>query len=185
VQWKQMGSTFFWISQEKWSDLICLRLPPTKQMDHLPTIPNAIPSQMIQMLWRVYLLYCPQSQHGILDNPSWQTFTMPVHHHLTLGNVLLPPSSNGTSLFTGNIPRENIRIIHQDDLHHCLSRQHTCTYLQFFWQSPTTTQKHFQMALSQQPSSQHWKIKLLCIGEQILSRFHTYQRRYQTITTKG
>jgi hypothetical protein len=37
-----MGHTFFWNSQEKWSDLICLRLPPTKQMDHLPTIPNAI-----------------------------------------------------------------------------------------------------------------------------------------------
>jgi hypothetical protein len=35
VQRKQMGCcTFFWNSQEKWSDSIHLRLPPTKQMDH-------------------------------------------------------------------------------------------------------------------------------------------------------
>jgi hypothetical protein len=39
------------------------------------------------------------------------------------------------------------------------------------------------MTLSQQPSSQCWKIKLLRIGDQIL-RLHTYQRRYQTTTTK-
>jgi hypothetical protein len=31
----------------KWSDLICLRLLPTKQMDHLPTQPNAKHSQII------------------------------------------------------------------------------------------------------------------------------------------
>jgi hypothetical protein len=31
-------------SQEKCSNSICLRLPPTKQMDHLPTVPNAIHS---------------------------------------------------------------------------------------------------------------------------------------------
>jgi hypothetical protein len=92
VQWKQMGCTFFWNSQEKWSDLICLRLLPTKQMDHLPTLPNAKHSQIILTLWWVYLLYYPQSQHEILDNPSWQTFTMPVHNHLTLGKVLLPPA---------------------------------------------------------------------------------------------
>jgi hypothetical protein len=48
----------------------------------------------------------------------------------------------------------------------------------------TTTWKHFQVAPSQQPSSQCQKINLLCIGDQILW-FHTYQRRYQTITTKG
>ncbi len=40
VQRKQMGHTFFRNSQEKWSDLICLRLLPTKQMDHLP-IPSS------------------------------------------------------------------------------------------------------------------------------------------------
>jgi hypothetical protein len=45
-------------------------------------------------------------------------------------------------------------------------------------------QKHFQMAPPQQPSSQCQKIKLLCIGDQIL-RFHTYQKRYQTATTNG
>jgi hypothetical protein len=65
------GYTFFRNSQEKQSDSIRLRLSPTKQMDHLLTIPNAIHSQTIQMLWKVYLLYCPWSQHGILDNPSW------------------------------------------------------------------------------------------------------------------
>jgi hypothetical protein len=157
---------------------------PTKQMDHLPTIPNAIHSQTVQMLWRVYLLCCHWSQHGILDNPSWQTFKMPVHDHLTLGKALLPPSWNRTSLLTGHILRENVRTIHQHDLHHCSSRWHTCTYLQFFWRSPTTTWKCFCMAPSQQPSSQCSKIKLLCIGHQIL-RFHTYQRRYQTTTTKG
>jgi hypothetical protein len=41
VQQKQMGHTLFWDSQEKWSDLIRLRHPPTKQMDHPPTVPNA------------------------------------------------------------------------------------------------------------------------------------------------
>jgi hypothetical protein len=40
VQQKQMGCTFFRNSQEKWSDLICLRLPPTKQMDHLLIPPS-------------------------------------------------------------------------------------------------------------------------------------------------
>ncbi len=118
--------TFIRNSQEKWSDLIHLRLPPTKQMDHLPTLPNAKHSWVIQMLWRVYLLYCSWSQHGVLDNPSWQTYAMPVHDHLTLAKVLLPPSSNGTSLFIGHIPRENVRTIHWHDLHHCLSRWHTC-----------------------------------------------------------
>jgi hypothetical protein len=34
-----MDRTFFWNSQEKWSDLIHLRLPPTKQMDHSPIPP--------------------------------------------------------------------------------------------------------------------------------------------------
>jgi hypothetical protein len=173
--------TFIWNSQEKWSDLIHLRLPPTKQMDHLPTLPNVKHSWVIEMLWRVYLLYCSWSQHGVLDNPSWQTYAMPVHDHLTLGKVLLPPSSNGTSLFIGHIPRENVRTIHWHDLHHCLSRWHTCTYLQFFWWSPMTTLECFQMAPLQQPSSQCQKIKLLCIWDWIL-RFHTYQRR---ATTKG
>ncbi len=83
------------------------------------------------------------------------TFTTPVHDHLTLGTVLLSPSSNGTSLLTGHIPRENVRTIHPHDLHHCLSRWHTCTYLQFLWWSPTTTWKCFQITKSQQPSSQH------------------------------
>jgi hypothetical protein len=175
VQLKLMGCTFFWNSQEKWSGLICLRLLPTKQIIH---------SQNIQMLWRVYLLYCPLSQHGILDSPSWQTSAMPVHGHLTLQKVLLSPSSNGIILFTRHLPRENIRIIHWHDLHHCLSRWHTCTYLRFLQWSPMTTQKCFQMTPLQQPSSQCQKIKFLCIGDQIL-RFHTYQRRYQTATTKG
>jgi hypothetical protein len=35
-----MGCTFFLNSQEKWSDSIHLRLPPTKQMDHLPIPPS-------------------------------------------------------------------------------------------------------------------------------------------------
>jgi hypothetical protein len=35
-----MDRTFFRNSQEKWSDLIHLRLSPTKQMDHLP-IPSS------------------------------------------------------------------------------------------------------------------------------------------------
>jgi hypothetical protein len=35
-----------------------------------------------------------------------QTFTTPVHNQVTLGKVLLPPSSNGTCLFTRHIPRE-------------------------------------------------------------------------------
>ncbi len=134
VQLKLMGCTFFWNSQEKWSGLICLRLLPTKQIIH---------SQNIQMLWRVYLLYCPLSQHGILDSPSWQTSAMPVHGHLTLQKVLLSPSSNGIILFTRHLPRENIRIIHWHDLHHCLSRWHTCTYLRFLQWSPMTTQKCF------------------------------------------
>ncbi len=184
VQRKRMGCTFFWNSQEKWSDMICLRLSPTKQMDHPLTIPNAIHSQTVQMLWRVYLLYCPRSQHGILDNPSWQTFAMPVHDHLTLGKVLLPPSSNGTCLFTRHIPRENVRTIHRHDLCHSLSRRHTCTYLRFIWWPPTTTWKCFQMAPLQQPSSQCQKIKLLRIGDWI-PRLYTYERRYQTATTKG
>jgi hypothetical protein len=34
----------------KQTDLIRLRLPPTKQVDHLPTLPNAKHSQIIQML---------------------------------------------------------------------------------------------------------------------------------------
>jgi hypothetical protein len=71
VQRKRMGCTFFRNSQEKLSDSIRLRLSPTKQMDHPPIIPNAIHSRTVQTLWRVYLLYCPRSQHGILDNPSW------------------------------------------------------------------------------------------------------------------
>jgi hypothetical protein len=137
-------------------------------MNHPPTIPNAIDWWIIHTFWRVYLLYCPQSQHGILDNPSWQTFALPVHNHPTLGKVLLPPSSNGTTLFTKHTPRENVRTIHWHDLYHCLSRQHTCTYLQFFWWSPMTTWKCFQMAPLQQPSRQCRKIKLLCIGDQIL-----------------
>jgi hypothetical protein len=41
------------------------------KMNHLPTVPNAKHSWIIQMLRRVYLLYCPRSQHGILENPSW------------------------------------------------------------------------------------------------------------------
>ncbi len=171
-------------SQEKQSDLIHLRLLPTNQMDHLPTLANAKHSQIIQMLLRVYLLYCPWSQHGILDNPSWQTFAMPVHNHLSLGKVLLPPSSNGTCLFTRHIPRENVRTIHQHDLHHCISRWHTCTYLWFIWWSPMTARECFQMAPSQKPSSQCQKIMLLRIGDWML-RFHTYQRRYQSTTTKG
>jgi hypothetical protein len=61
-------------------------------MDHLPTQPNAKHSQIILTFWWVYLLYYPQSQHGILDNPYWQTFTMPEHNHITLGKVLLPPA---------------------------------------------------------------------------------------------
>jgi hypothetical protein len=73
VQQKHMGCTFFWNSREKQTDLIHLRLPPTKQMDHLPTLPNAKHSQIIQMFWRVYLLYCHWSQHGILDNPCLYT----------------------------------------------------------------------------------------------------------------
>ncbi len=56
---------------------------------------------------------------------------MPVHDHLTLGKVLLPLSSNETRMFTRHILRENVRPIHGHDLHHCLSRQYTCTYLQF------------------------------------------------------
>jgi hypothetical protein len=40
VQRKQMGCTIFRNSQEKWSDLIHLRLLPTKQMDHLPIPPS-------------------------------------------------------------------------------------------------------------------------------------------------
>jgi hypothetical protein len=88
-----------------------------KQMDCLPTVPNAKHLPTIQMLWRVYLLYCTWSQHGFPDNPSRHTFATPVHDHLTLGKVLLPPSSNGTSLFTRHIPRENVRTIHQHDLH--------------------------------------------------------------------
>jgi hypothetical protein len=39
----------------------------------------------------------------------------------------LPPPWNGTSLFTGHILRENVRTIHQHDLHHYSSRWHTCT----------------------------------------------------------
>jgi hypothetical protein len=61
VKRKWMGCTFFWNSQEKQSDLICLRLLSIKQMDHLPTIPYAKHSWIIQTLWRVYLLYCPRS----------------------------------------------------------------------------------------------------------------------------
>jgi hypothetical protein len=40
VQRKRMGCTFFRNSQVKWSDLIHLRLPPTKQMDHLLIPPS-------------------------------------------------------------------------------------------------------------------------------------------------
>ncbi len=104
--------------------------------------------------------------------------------HLTLGKVLLPPSSNGTCLFTRHIPRENVRTIHRHDLCHSLSRRHTCTYLRFIWWPPTTTWKCFQMAPLQQPSSQCQKIKLLRIGDWI-PRLYTYERRYQTATTKG
>jgi hypothetical protein len=50
VQRKRMGRTFFWNSEEKWSDSIRLRLLPTKQMDHLLTIPNAIHSRTVQTL---------------------------------------------------------------------------------------------------------------------------------------
>jgi hypothetical protein len=45
-----MGSIFLWDSKEKWSNLICLRLLPAKEMDHPPTIPNAIHSQTVQTL---------------------------------------------------------------------------------------------------------------------------------------
>jgi hypothetical protein len=40
VEQKRMGCTFFRNFQEKWSDLIRLRLPPTKQIDPLP-IPSS------------------------------------------------------------------------------------------------------------------------------------------------
>jgi hypothetical protein len=120
-------------------------------MDHPLPIPNAKHSWMIQMFWRVYLLYCPWSQHGILEYPSQQTFTIPVHNYLTLGKVLLTPPSNGICLFTRCIPRENVRTIYWHDLCHCLPGWHPCTYLWFIWWSPTTTQKCFQMTPSQQP----------------------------------
>jgi hypothetical protein len=45
----------------------------------------------------------------LLDKFSQPT---PMHDHLTLGKVLLPSSSNGTCLFTGHIPRENVRTVH-------------------------------------------------------------------------
>jgi hypothetical protein len=35
---------------------------------------------------------------------NFDAFAMPVHYHLTVGEVLLPPSSNGTRLFTRHTP---------------------------------------------------------------------------------
>jgi hypothetical protein len=176
VQWKQMGCTFIWNSQEKQSDSIHLQLPPTKQMDHPPTIPNAKHSWIIQMIWRVYLLYCPWSQHGILDNPSQKTSQCLCIIILPWGKYCYLHLPMGITC-SQDIYQEKMSelFINMISIAHWLWR---LTYLYFPWVSLTITYDNLETFSNSSITTTFKtmpKIKLLCIGDWIL-RFDTYQR---------
>jgi hypothetical protein len=117
VQQEWMGHTFFWNSQEKWSDLICLRLLPTKQMDHLPSIPNAIHYCTYQEEHQIWMdnkastslrltlkLTCSWSCHHLANQTSPFPLKSTLTPQSTKSDLSLPKRTSHLHSIQGNLP---------------------------------------------------------------------------------